>query len=97
MGVGQHDRAHPPSEPGHTRLLGLQLFTCWLHVGLKEVPRSADDGEVEQVTGTATCDETRSTRLHYRLRCLLHPGHEGEHRWTPELLPHDADDEVATG
>jgi hypothetical protein len=51
----------------------------------------------QQVTGTATCDETRSTRLHYRLRCLLHPGHEGEHRWTPELLPHDADDEAATG
>ena len=49
------------------------------------------------MTGTATCDETRSTRLHYRLRCLLHPGPEGAHRWTPELLPHDADDEVATG
>ena len=25
------------------------------------------------MTGTATCDEVRSTRLHYRLRCLLHP------------------------
>ena len=50
----------------------------------------------QQVTRTETCDEVRSTRLHYRLRCLLHPDHEGEHRWTPELLPHDAD-EFATG
>ncbi len=49
------------------------------------------------MTRTATCDETRSTRLHYRLRCLLHPNHDGEHRWTPELVPHDADDEAATG
>jgi hypothetical protein len=76
----------------------LQLFTCWLHVGLKEVARDADDGEVEhQVTRTVTCDEVRSTRLHYRLRCLLTPDHDGEHRWTPELLPHDADDGFATG
>ncbi|HEX4532049.1 MAG TPA: hypothetical protein VIA11_21885 [Acidimicrobiia bacterium] len=51
----------------------------------------------QHLTGTETCDEVRSTRLHYRLRCLLHPEHEGEHRWTPELLPHDADDEFATG
>jgi hypothetical protein len=49
------------------------------------------------LTPSSTCDEVRSTRLHYRLRCLLHRGHEGEHRWTPELLPHDADDEFATG
>ena len=49
------------------------------------------------MTRTETCDEVRSTRLHYRLRCLLHPGHDGEHRWTPELLPRDADDEFATG
>jgi hypothetical protein len=76
----------------------LQVFTCWLHIGLKEVARAADHGEVEQqMTRTATCDETRSTRLHYRLRCLLHPNHDGEHRWTPELVPNDADDEAATG
>ena len=42
-----------------------------------------------QVTshGSAVCDETRSTRLHYQLRCLLPRDHHGEHRWTPELLP----------
>ena len=34
-----------------------------------------------------TCDEVRETRLHYRLRCLLAPGHDGDHRWTPELVP----------
>jgi hypothetical protein len=37
----------------------------------------------------AVCDETRSTRLHYQLRCLLPRGHHGDHRWTPELLPLD--------
>jgi hypothetical protein len=34
-----------------------------------------------------TCDETRSTRLHYQLRCLLPAGHADQHAWTPELLP----------
>ena len=97
MGVGEHDGAHGPSESGHIAPPSLSLFTRWSHVGLKEVARGADDGEVEQhVTRTATCDEVRSTRLHYRLRCLLHPDHDGDHRWTPELLPHDAD-EFATG
>ena len=33
------------------------------------------------------CNETRSTRLHYQLRCLLPAGHDGAHAWTPELLP----------
>ena len=47
---------------------------------------------------SSTCDEVRSTRLHYRLRCLLTPGHDGDHRWTPELVPVGADgDEAATG
>jgi hypothetical protein len=45
----------------------------------------------------STCDETRPTRLHYQLRCLLPEGHEGEHRWTPELLTSDAGEEAATG
>ena len=45
-----------------------------------------------------TCDEVRSTRLHYRLRCLLTPDHDGDHRWTPELVPVGVDgDEAATG
>lgn len=44
-----------------------------------------------------TCDEVRSTRLHYRLRCLLAPDHDGDHRWTPELVPAGVDDEAATG
>jgi hypothetical protein len=38
-------------------------------------------------TANPTCDETRSTRLHYQLRCLLPAGHERDHAWTPELLP----------
>jgi hypothetical protein len=47
---------------------------------------------------SSTCDEVRSTRLHYRLRCLLTPGHDGDHRWTPELVPVGADgDEVRAG
>ena len=45
-----------------------------------------------------TCDEVRSTRLHYRLRCLLTPEHDGEHRWTPELVPVGVEgDEAAAG
>ena len=36
--------------------------------------------------------------LHYRLRCLLTPDDDGDHRWTPELLPAGVDgDEAATG
>ena len=51
-----------------------------------------------QQTTSPTCDEVRSTRLHYRLRCLLRPGHDGEHRWTPELVPAGAEgDEAVTG
>jgi hypothetical protein len=85
-------------ESRHSDREALSQFTCWSHIGLKDVDRDADDGVVdEQGSRTATCDETRSTRLHYRLRCLLHPEHEGEHRWTPELLPHDVDDEFAAG
>jgi hypothetical protein len=53
-----------------------------------------EDMEEPRPQPAATCDEVRSTRLHYRLRCLLTPGHEGEHRWTPELVP-DLDDEAA--
>jgi hypothetical protein len=37
----------------------------------------------------AVCDETRSTRLHYQLRCLLPVDHDGRHSWTPELVPMD--------
>jgi len=33
------------------------------------------------------CNETRSTRLHYQLRCRRPAGHDGDHAWTPELLP----------
>jgi hypothetical protein len=51
----------------------------------------------EQTDPTRTCDEVRSTRLHYRLRCLLTPEHDGDHRWTPELVPVGADGEAATG
>ena len=42
-----------------------------------------------------TCDETRSTRLHYQLRCLLTAGHDGDHRWTPELLTADESESAA--
>jgi hypothetical protein len=34
---------------------------------------------------TAVCNETRSRRHGYLLRCLEPPGHTGDHRWTPEL------------
>ena len=44
-----------------------------------------------------TCDETRATRLHYQLRCLLTAEHDGEHRWTPELLTAGLGHEAATG
>jgi hypothetical protein len=45
----------------------------------------------------STCGETRPTRLHYQLRCLLPHDHTGGHRWTPELLTNDPIDEAATG
>jgi hypothetical protein len=48
----------------------------------------------ERTSTATTCDEVRSTRLHYRLRCLLTPGHDGDHRWTPELVPVGADDDA---
>jgi hypothetical protein len=48
----------------------------------------------ERSSDAPTCDEVRSTRLHYRLRCLLRPNHDGDHRWTPELVPAGADDDA---
>jgi hypothetical protein len=48
----------------------------------------------ERTSDAPTCDEVRSTRLHYRLRCLLRPDHDGDHRWTPELVPAGADDDA---
>jgi hypothetical protein len=44
-----------------------------------------------------TCDETRSTRLLYQLRCLLTVDHDGDHQWTPELLTADPGSTAATG
>jgi hypothetical protein len=44
------------------------------------------DGHREHDTEGSTCDETRATRLHYQLRCLLPLGHDRAHEWTPELL-----------
>jgi hypothetical protein len=32
------------------------------------------------------CGQTRIRPLGYRLRCLEPSGHDGEHRWTPELV-----------
>lgn len=78
------------------------MFTRSSRIGLKRLGPSADTGEMadqrERTNATRTCDEVRSTRLHYRLRCLLTPNHDGDHRWTPELVPVGADgDEAATG
>jgi hypothetical protein len=78
------------------------VFTAWSQIGLKGLASSADTGDMadqrERTNTTRTCDEVRSTRLHYRLRCLLTPDHDGDHRWTPELVPVGADgDEAATG
>jgi hypothetical protein len=91
-----------PSEPGHTRK---GLFTAWSHIVLKDLASNVDTGDMADrrertstSTASTTCDEVRSTRLHYRLRCLLVPGHDGDHQWTPELVPADLDgDEAATG
>ena len=33
----------------------------------------------------ATCGETRTRRLGYRLRCIESRGHRGPHRWLAEL------------
>ncbi len=78
------------------------MFTVRSQIGLKGFGSSADTGDMadqrERTSTLMTCDEVRSTRLHYRLRCLLSPDHDGDHRWTPELLPVGVDgDEAATG
>lgn len=77
-------------------------FTRSSRIGLKGFGSSADTGDMadqrERISTATTCDEVRSTRLHYRLRCLLTPNHDGDHRWTPELVPAGAGgDEAATG
>ena len=46
-------------------------------------PRRGSDDTID------SCDEIRPTRLHYQLRCRLARDHQGDHRWTPELVPHD--------
>jgi hypothetical protein len=78
------------------------VFTGSSRIGLKGLARNADTGDMadqhDRSSNSTTCDEVRSTRLHYRLRCLLTPGHEGDHRWTPELVPAGADgDAVRAG
>ena len=77
------------------------MFTRLLRIGLKGFGSSADTGGMadqrEHTSTRKTCDEVRSTRLHYQLRCLLHPGHDGDHRWTPELVPVGVDNEAAAG
>jgi hypothetical protein len=80
----------------------VQEFTRWSQNGLKAFDPFTDnecmDEQGTRTTTSPTCDEVRSTRLHYRLRCLLRPGHDGDHRWTPELVPVGAEgDEAATG
>ena len=34
----------------------------------------------------AVCNAIRAKRYGYQLRCLEPRGHDGEHRWTPELV-----------
>jgi hypothetical protein len=34
------------------------------------------------------CDERRPRRHGYQLRCLEPAGHDGPHRWHPELVEH---------
>ena len=74
------------------------MFTRSSRIGLKGFGSSADTGDMadqpERTSTRKTCDEVRSTRLHYRLRCLLTPGHDGDHRWTPELVPAEAEGEA---
>lgn len=73
-------------------------FTHLLHISLKELAPRADTGDVDDQNAvrSRTCDETRSTRLHYQLRCLLTAEHDGDHRWTPELLTADSGSTAAT-
>ena len=74
------------------------MFTGSSRIGLKGFGSSADTGEMadqrERTPKGKTCDEVRSTRLHYRLRCLLSPDHDGDHRWTPELVPAEAESDA---
>ena len=69
------------------------------HIGLNELARDADTGDVDDqmAVRSRTCDETRPTRLHYQLRCLLTAGHDGDHRWTPELVTAESESAAATG
>jgi hypothetical protein len=75
------------------------MFTSSSRNRLNDDASNADTGPMaDQQARTSTpttCDEVRSTRLHYRLRCLLTPEHDGDHRWTPELVPADVDGEEA--
>ena len=78
------------------------MFTRSSRIGLKGFGSNADTGDMadqrERTSLRETCDEVRATRLHYRLRCLLSPGHDGDHRWTPELVPAEAEgDAVRAG
>jgi hypothetical protein len=74
------------------------VFTGWSQIGRKVFASSADTGDMtepqDRTPKRETCDEVRSTRLHYRLRCLLSPGHDGDHRWTPELVPAGTEDDA---
>jgi hypothetical protein len=74
-------------------------FTCLSHRSLREVTSDADTEDVDDqdAVRSRTCDEIRSTRLHYQLRCRLTAGHEGDHQWTPELLTADPGSTAATG
>jgi hypothetical protein len=76
-----------------------EVFTRWSRIGLMGFGPNADTGDMadqrKHTSTSSTCDEVRSTRLHYRLRCLLAPDHDGDHRWTPELVPAGVEDDDA--
>jgi hypothetical protein len=52
---------------------------------MEQTPLFSIDAPVATVA--VLCGQVRPRRFGYRLRCCLPHGHEGEHRWTPELMP----------
>jgi len=48
--------------------------------------KKEDMTDLERARPKVICDETRLRPHGYQLRCHELVGHDGEHRWTPELL-----------
>jgi hypothetical protein len=53
---------------------------------LRAPTKKEDMSDLERAGPQVICDETRLRAHGYQLRCHEQVGHDGEHRWTPELL-----------